>query len=206
MFRRAACLITVLVLVGLAWGNGDSTDARESVPLDPIVEFVTATAMGCACYMPGLAAGWLVADAAGHQIDIEGDSGSAYLIGGIAVGYALGSACGAWLAGDVLPGRHGRFVGALAGSAVGAAVGFPIFYLIYQGSRHGDISYLGAGAFAILTAAGSVVGYDLSRPSKSTTHAAHYQLLPPTLAIGAKRISAGRSTPVLHAQLLRVRL
>jgi hypothetical protein len=196
-----------LLLVGLARGDSDSTSAAGLAWGKTAMEFVAAAAVGTVCYVPGMAAGWLAASAAaGHWTDIETNEGFGYIAAGVMTGVALGCAGGACLAGGSYPGRHGKFLGALAGAAVGAAVGAPVFYVAGAYGRNPFDWYLGLGAFGVLSAAGAVAGYNLSRPSKPAARAEHFLILPPSLSFAPEHGSSARRSPAIRAQLLNVRL
>jgi hypothetical protein len=106
------------------------------------------------------------------------------------------SAAGAWQVGRRYdPG--GSYLGALTGSVLGCGVGIGTGFGIR--ALAGDPSFW---YFAIPTvlgaAAGSVVGYDLSRGFER-------RWAPPTAAMEVKRLHAGRSEPRLRMNLLAAR-
>jgi hypothetical protein len=200
----AVGLCLVLFSAGFAQGDQDSCHVRERERMQSVLKFAAGVAVGLTTYAPGAMAGWLVAEAAGRRVDFENMTNFGYVTAGAAAGYALGCAAGTWFVGSLANGEKGSFTGALAGAAVGGVIGAPISLgIVYYGPSI-LTPYISVLPYMVLTAAGSVVGYNLSRPKAKASGSTGFQLMPPVLALGTERLLSGRNSPTVRARLLNV--
>ena len=202
--RWVFVLLTIVALAGYARGSDDSlTTKKRREPAISAAKFATAVAIGSVTYMPGVFAGMLVAPTA-HFGDLEDTTIFPYVVVGGEAFYAAGCAFGPWIVGSGLLGENGRLTSALAGSAIGAAVATPLVFLLIPHAPELLTYTLGYGALVVLPPLGAVIGYNLSRHSKSAASPTGYQLLPPAVALGMERLPTGRNSPTFHARLLNV--
>ncbi len=116
-------------------------------------------------------------------------------------GYCIGAGAGAWTGGSLLAERGrlgGALLGSLAGTAAGLVLGLP------AGQLFDPPASVFVSLVPILAApvAGSVIGYNLSRPCNGCGRANRLGL--PGLGVAVTRGPADRPVPAVRARLLEL--
>ena len=114
-------------------------------------------------------------------------------------GFGIGSGLGAWGGGSVLR-EDGRFGGTMLGALAGSAVGFGLVLGAGTLDAGPAAEWALVGTALAAPVAGSVLGYNLSRPC--TGCAKTQRLLAPSLGVALVRGDEGRTVSATRLQLV----